>query len=112
MRPIPKTLLTSSCTVRTPVEGPGGHPGYSEPRRISNVRYERARGLSASSPYRRQGAGGGTLYIDARSSAGAFEVPAGSLVSVDGAACEACAESTERFEGPGGRVHHWEVTLS
>lgn len=104
LRPIPARLLSDSCLVREPaVDG-----GFGEPRTISRVRFERAQSVVADA-HRSADAGAGTLYVDAVTSTGAFEIPAGSRVEVHGRSYVAAKVS--RFEGFNGRVHHWEVEL-
>ena len=44
------------------------------------------------------------------STEGAFAIPAGSLVSVDGSPPVAATSCVPRLDGMG-RVHHWEVAL-
>lgn len=107
--PIPARLLTSSCTVRPMEADPAtGYPEPGAPRKIGRVRYELCAGVRRTA-YQTQDGTTGLLFIDAANSPGAFEVPAGSLVSVDGGP-ECCAAACRRFED-GGRVHHWEVEL-
>ena len=53
----------------------------------------------------------GTLYIDPKASTGAFAIPAGSLVSVDGEVSEATVHECSPIKDGRGRVHHWEVVL-
>lgn len=104
LRPIPARLLSDSCLVREPaVDG-----GFGEPRAISHVRFERAQSVVADA-HRSADAGAGTLFVDAVSSAGAFEIPAGSRVEVGGRSY--VAAKVARLEGFNGHVHHWEVEL-
>lgn len=104
LRPIPVRLLPNSCLVREPA----ADGGFGEPRAISRVRFERAQSVVADA-HRSADAGAGTLFVDAVTSAGAFEIPVGSRVEVDGRSYVAAKVS--RFEGFNGRVHHWEVEL-
>lgn len=109
MVPIPIRLLTSSCTVRAMgIDPETGYPEPGEPREIRRVRYELCAGVRRT-PYQTQDGTTGLLFIDAANSPGAFEVPAGSLVSVDGGP-ECCVAACRRYED-GGCVHHWEVEL-
>ena len=105
LRPIPRRLLPDSCAVREV----GEDGSYGRARRIERVRFERAQSACADT-HRSADAGAGTLFIDAVSSAGAFEIAAGSRVEIGGR--DYLATRVARFEGAGGRVHHWEVQLS
>lgn len=90
-------------------EDPG--TGYRAPgaaREIARVRYELRAGVRRTG-YQTQDGTTGLLFVDA-SSPGAFEVPAGSLVSVDGGP-ECCVASCSRYVDESGRVHHWELEL-
>lgn len=60
--------------------------------------------------YQLQDGTSGLLFVDAVNTAGAVELPAGSLVSVDGGP-ECCVSSCTRCVDERGRVHHWEVEL-
>lgn len=109
MLPIPKSLLTQKATVRVPITG--GYGGqYEEPVTIERVRFEPSSAISASS-YQLQAPTKGTLIVDATNSSPAFEVPAGSLVSVDGELSEACVHECCPIR-EAGRIHHWELVLS
>lgn len=87
----------------------GGRQGFSEPVRLDGVRYEQKASVRATD-YQLQDATTGPLFIDAVNTAGAMELPAGSLVSVDGAT-ECCVASCTRYVDERGHVHHWEVEL-
>lgn len=102
LRPIPARLLPDSCLVREPA----ADGGFGKPRAISRVRFERAQSVVADA-YRSTDAGAGTLFVDAVTSAGAFEIPSGSRVEVGERSY--VAAKVARFEGFNGRVHHWEV---
>lgn len=108
MVPIPKRLLPSRAEVRVPEEE-GGRQGFSDKRLLLGVRYEQRASVRATD-YQLQDATTGLLFIDAVSTAGAMELPAGSLVSVDGAT-ECCVASCTRYVDERGHVHHWEVEL-
>lgn len=104
VRPIPKRLLRETIAVRMPdAEG-----GYGDALTIEHVRFDRVQGMCADE-HRSADAGAGTIYIDAMNSRGAFEVPAGSRVDIDGASL-AVAKCT-RFCGLGGTIHHWELEV-
>jgi len=77
IRPIPRSALPDTMTVRAPL--PDGT--YDEPELICNVRFERTQKVSDDA-HRSADAGGGTVFVDAVNSIGAFEVKAGSRVAV------------------------------
>lgn len=108
MVPIPKRLLPSRAEVRVPEEE-DGRQGFSDKRLLLGVRYEQRASVRATD-YQLQDATTGLLFIDAVNTAGATELPAGSLVSVDGAT-ECCVASCTRYVDERGHVHHWEVEL-
>ena len=102
--PIPLRLLPDSCEVRAP-DGAGGFMPAREIRRVrAAVR------ASWSSSAHRLGGCSGVLYVDAANSIGAFEVPAGSRVSVRGN--DYLAASVRRYDRADGAAHHWEVELA
>lgn len=108
-QPIPTSLMPSSAAVRVPVDGKDGGEHEQEARLIEHVRYESASAAKRSSYVFADGSTG-LVYIDAANSIGAFEVPVGSLVSIDGAP-EVCVVKCAPFESYAGRVHHWEVEV-
>lgn len=104
VRPISARLLSDTMVVRVPV----GDGGFSEERAIRRVRFCRVQSVSGDD-HRSADAGAGCVFVDAVASPGAFEVPAGSRVGIDGhsyvvAACRRC-------ETVSGRIHHWELTI-
>lgn len=107
--PIPRRMLPSSCTVQVPVSDGGLGGRYGEPRVMRHVRFEESDETRASSYTLRDGPRG-TLFVDARSTDGAFPIPSSSLVSVDGSVPVAATSCTPLLDGAG-RVHHWEVRL-
>lgn len=104
LRAIPHRLLPDTCVVRERLED----GRYGVGRAIRHVRFERAQATSTDE-HRWADAGCGTLFIDAVSSQGAFEVRAGSRVEIGGQSY--LVASVKRFEGARGRVHHWELDL-
>jgi hypothetical protein len=104
LRPIPRTALPDTMVVRVP----DGDGGFREPRAICGVRYER-RQRACDDGHRTADAGSGTVFVDAVNSWGAFEVPAGSRVSVRGRSyyVAECFAAEDLF----GRVHHWELKV-
>lgn len=104
LRPIPARLLAENAVVRVP----DGEGGYAEGVAVSHVRFCRTQSVSGDD-HRSADASAGKVYVDALNSIGAFEVPAGSRIDIDGnsyfvAECKRC----EDFNG---RVHHWELTV-
>lgn len=93
--------------MRVPLEEGGGE--FAPPVPINNVRYEKAAGIRRTD-YQLQDGTTGIVFIDAVNSEGSFEVPAGSLVSIDGAP-EVCVNECHPREGFAGRVHHWELEV-
>ena len=108
LTPIPKSVMPSSVAVRVPVEGDYGGE-YGEPQTITGVRFESAASLVRSDHVLSDGAKG-LLFIDAVNSLGAFEVPVGSLLSIDGQEY-AAAGKVDRYECFNGTVHHWEIEV-
>ena len=103
VRPIPKSKLPETMTVREPL--PDGT--YGEPRMICNVCFQRTQKVSTDE--HRSASVGGKVFIDAVNSAGAFEVQAGSRVTVKGSSLFVLEVHTccDLF----GRVHHWELKV-
>lgn len=106
--PIPRLLLPSSATVRVRIADGGMGGRYEEPVVLRHVRFEPEDGAENLS-WQLRGGAKGTLFVDAVNTEGAFAIPAGSLVSVDGSPESAVArcEEARSFD----RVHHWEVAL-
>lgn len=103
-RPIPRTALPDVMTVRVPL----ADGNYGEPRMICNVRFDRTQRTSEDE-HRSADAGRGTVFVDAVNSIGAFEVAAGSRVTLGGHSMmvgevRTCADLL-------GRVHHWELKV-
>lgn len=108
LMPIPRALLGSTAQVRVPAEGKYGGT-YGDPQTIAGVRFVPAADMVRSGYVLTDGAKG-MLFIDARSSDGAFELPVGALVSIDGAE-ELSVAKCSAFAGFGNQVHHWELEL-
>lgn len=104
LRPIPLRLLAYDAQVRVP-DGAGGFAAGVAVGRVGLVLTQSV----ADDAHRGADAGAGTVYIDAVNSTGAFEVPAGSRVDIDGRSLYVTA--CRRCEGVGARVHHWELTV-
>ena len=103
-RPIPRAALPDTMTVRAPL--PDGT--YDEPELICYVRFERTQKVS-DDDHGSADAGGGTVFVDAVNSVGAFEVAVGSRVAVGGRSMHVA--KVERLEDLFGRVHHWEIEV-
>lgn len=103
--------MPDTAYVRTPIadqDAYDGISGFGEPVEIRNVRWNRAEAMRPSQHVFTDGSTG-LLFIDARNSEGAFEVQAGSLVTVRGE--ERVCVKTTPFEDFEGNVHHWECEL-
>lgn len=109
LSPIPLSLLGSSCTVRVPADGKYGGE-HADPVEVSHVRFVPRSEMERSGYVFADGATKGLLFIDAQNSEGAFEVPVGSLISIDGAP-EASAANVVALPGFWGEVHHWEIEV-
>lgn len=103
IRPIPRKLLGSSMGVSVP----DGMGGYEEPVMVAPVRFERTHEVVSDA--HRADAVTGKVYVDAIMSEGAFEIPAGSRIEIDGASL--LVASVKRYEGSHGQVHHWELEV-
>lgn len=103
-RPIPRAALPDTMTVRAP-QADGT---YGEPELICYVRFEHRQRVSDDA-HRSADAGGGTVFVDAANSVGAFEVEAGSRVAVAGRSMYVV--EVRRCEDLFGRIHHWEIEV-
>lgn len=103
-RPIPRAALPDTMTVRVPLDD----GTFEEPQIIAYVRFERRQKVSTDD-HRSADAGGGTVFIDAINSVGAFDVPAGSRVAVAGRSMY--VTEVRRCEDLLGRCHHWEIEV-
>ena len=103
-RPIPRAALPDTMTVRAPL----ADGSFDEPQIVAYVRFER-RQRAVDDDHRSADAGGGTVFVDAVNSVGAFEVEAGSRVAVAGRSMY--ATEVRRCEDLFGRVHHWEIEV-
>lgn len=110
MIPLPRRLLRSTATVKVPKEGTPYGGIYEEPVTIERVYFEPTASIRRTD-YQLQAPLKGTLYIDPKVSVGAFEIPAGALVSVDGEVSDATVHECLPIPSAA-HVHHWEVTLA
>lgn len=108
MRPIPRSARPSTASVKVPKGG--GYGGeFEEPSAIERVRFEPASAWLV----RQYGLGDGAqglVFIDGADSPGAFEVPVGSKLRIDGGEwmnVTRCAT----YRAFGKVVHHWEIEV-
>lgn len=104
-RPIPRAALPDTMTVRAPL----ADGTFDEPQVVAYVRFERTQRVS-DDDHRSADAGGGTVFVDAVNSVGAFEIEAGSRVAVAGRSMY--VTEVRRCEDLLGRVHHWEIEVA
>lgn len=104
LRPIPKRLMSEDMIV-WPSNGDGT---FGPSRLVRHVRFERTD--AAVDDAHRGAAASGTLYVDAVSSQGVFEIPAGSRVLV-GAGPSMMVRSCTRCCVLRGQVHHWKLEV-
>lgn len=109
MRPIPKRLLPFSCEVRVPKDGGLMGGEYEEPVTLAHVAVEPVDRVRPTA-YQLQDATNAVMYVDAVNTEGAFHVPSGSLVTLEGETSPSSVSSCHEF-APYGRVHHWELEL-
>lgn len=109
MMPLPRRLLRSTAKVKVPKEGSPYGGQYEEPVTIERVCFEAAASIRRTD-YQLQAPLKGTLYIDPKVSEGAFAIPAGSLVSVDGEVSDAIVHECQPIPSLA-NLHHWEVLL-
>lgn len=108
LQPIPKSLLPDSISVRVPKESE--YRGqFEEPVTIENVRFDSAASLARSNYVFSEGSTG-LIFIDSLNSAGAFEIPAGSRIELNGQ--DHIVVGTNIYCDYFGRVHHWEVEVA
>lgn len=105
LRPIPRRLLPDDMIV-WPAAGDGT---YGPSVLVRHVRYERAES-AVDDAHRSADGGAGRIFVDAVSSEGAFEVPAGSRVLV-GAGPSVHVHRCRRCCVVRGHVHHWELEV-
>ena len=104
LRPIPARLLAGTAVVRVP-DGAGG---FEDSVTISGVRFSRTQSV-VDDGHRSADAGAGKVYVDAVNSSGAFEVPAGSRIEIDGHSYYVA--EVKRCEDFNGHVHHGELVV-
>ncbi len=102
--PIPKRLLPHDINVRVP----DGKGGFNEPVTVRHVAVQMAQSV-CDDEHRSAAAGSGTVFLDAMNSDGAFDVPAGSRVELQGHSYY--VTESAKFETVQGQVHHWELSI-
>ncbi len=109
MRQIPLSLLPSTVAVRKPIDGEYGGEYEQTPTTIENVRYDGSISTYGGHNYLYDDGTKGVLFIDRVNSRGAFDIPAGSLLSIDrGDWVTAHKVHALKFSGA---VHHWEIEV-
>ncbi len=103
LRAIPRRLLPDTVEVREQL--PDG--GFGEAKTIAHVRFERRHEATADAHRRDRLCG--RVFVDAVTSTGAYEIPAGSRIEIRGLSL--FVESCTAYEGANGRVHHWELDV-
>ena len=111
MSPIPLSLLPDDMSVRVPVESEYGGEIVEEDDAvlIEHVRFSDSVSM-ARNGYVFSDGSKGLVYVDAVNSAGAFDVPVGSLVRIG----ESELTVVKSVPCPGffGVVHHWELEVA
>jgi hypothetical protein len=110
MHQLPASTLSSNALVKVPKVDAEFGGEFDEPVNIRRVRLDGVDSIR-STPYALAEDTTGLLFVDAVISVGAFEVPAGSKVSLDGGATWSSVNACHRFETFGGRTHHWELEV-
>lgn len=109
MIPLPRRMLRQTAEVRVPKDGPYGGE-YEEAKTIDHVWFDASASIRQTE-YQLQAPVKGLLFIDPKVSSGAFAIPAGSLVTIDGEVSGATVHECSPIKDGRGRVHHWEVVL-
>lgn len=105
LRPIPLYMLPSTAQVRVPKTS---SRSYEEPVEIRHVRFFDVK-LLETSDFAIEDGNTGVIYIDAANSEGAFPVPVGSLISIDGGDERAVVKTTAELGFD--EIHHWKVEV-
>jgi len=103
-KPIPRAALPDVMTVRLLLDD----GSFGEPSVIAGVRLDEVQSSSGDA-HRSADGGAGTVFVDAVNSAGAFEVPAGSRVTIRGRSYY--VRKCHRCEDLFARCHHWELEV-
>lgn len=109
LRPIPLAALPDDMEVRVPVDGPYGGALEEEARLVRHVRFQPSEAITPSQHVFQDGSKG-LVFVDAANSEGAFEIPAGSVVSIGGRDDMTVVACTPH--SPFGVMHHWELEVA
>lgn len=109
-RPIPRFLLCDSIDVFVPIDGDFGGMYSENPAHIGSVRFDSSVDLIRGEYVLTDG-DKGIVYIDAKNSKGAFEIPVGSLIAINGSHEKVSAVEVVPCKEAFGRIHHWEVKV-
>lgn len=116
LTPLPESVLPSSMTVRAPVLDSEYGDEWADPVTISRVRFmgagefAQAQSGGAQSGYVFREGSVGMVIVDAATSRGAFAVPEGSEVRIDGGQPMTAVRVT-RCQHFDGATHHWEIEV-
>lgn len=105
LSPIPMCALPDSLSVRRPSDD---GRGFEDPVTIEHVRFIDVKVYAANS-YAIDDDANGILYVDATNSDGAFPIPVGSLVRVNGSDEMSVIKITPAFGFDS--VHHWKIEV-
>jgi len=107
LAPIPLDLLPDSMAVHQPDTTANYGGKFLDPVTVTHVRYERAETLNADT-IKLAGGASGRIWVDAANSSGAFRIPVGSKIVLDGETLHVVSCAEYRPYGP---VHHWELDV-
>ena len=116
LAPMVESLLPSTLVVRGRVEDSEYGDEWSEPVEIQHVRFTRSSEFSVvnnsgvTSGYVFQDGSRGLIYVDAVNSSGAFDIPEGSEVRVDGGERMEVVKVT-KCDNLDGTLHHYEIEV-
>lgn len=101
--------MPSTAQVWVPADGLFGGSFAEVAKTVRNVRFDRHDDLLRL-PYAESDGYIGRLYVDAHTSIGAFAIPEGSLIQVDGSQ-KMRAVRVNEYADFNGHIHHWEIDL-
>lgn len=106
-RHIPKSVMPDTMQVYLLDPESDYEGAYLDPVEIANVRFERAEQL-LNANYKLSDGAAGRVWVDKVTSKGAFKVPMGSKVVIDGESFIVDKCSTYKC---GKHIHHWELDV-